>query len=136
MHTATEGVNLLPDICDLGTQNLYNLNVRNVVVTGLAPIGCAPHYLWQYGSENGECVEQINDMAIAFNFLMRYMVAKLAAELSDANIIFCDVFEVSMDILKNHERYGEVFFLLLRLLGTIVALNISSYSPLCCLIRI
>ena len=136
MHTATEGVNLLPDICDLGTQNLYNLNVRNVVVTGLAPIGCAPHYLWQYGSENGECVEQINDMAIEFNFLMRYMVAKLAAELSDANIIFCDVFEVSMDILKNHERYGEVFFLLLRLLGTIVALNISSYSPLCCLIRI
>ncbi|XP_061374169.1 GDSL esterase/lipase At5g08460 [Gastrolobium bilobum] len=87
-------------------KNLYNLNVRKVVVTGLAPIGCAPHYLWQYDSENGECVEQINDMVIEFNFLMRYMVDKLAAELSDANITFCDVFEGSMDILKNHERYG------------------------------
>ncbi|KAJ1386093.1 SGNH hydrolase superfamily [Sesbania bispinosa] len=87
-------------------KNLYNLNVRKMVVTGLAPIGCAPHYLWQYGSQNGECVEQINDMAVEFNFVMRYMVEKLSAELSDANIIFCDVFEGSMDIIKNHERYG------------------------------
>ncbi|MED6179550.1 hypothetical protein PIB30_001844 [Stylosanthes scabra] len=31
-------------------KNLYNLNVRKVVLTGLAPIGCAPQYLWQYGS--------------------------------------------------------------------------------------
>ncbi|KAK7366670.1 hypothetical protein VNO80_08666 [Phaseolus coccineus] len=87
-------------------KNLYNLNVRKVVITGLAPIGCAPHYLWQYGNEDGECVEQINDMAVEFNFLTRYMVENLAAELPDANIIFCDVFEGSMDILKNHERYG------------------------------
>ncbi|MED6206211.1 hypothetical protein PIB30_024659 [Stylosanthes scabra] len=87
-------------------KNLYNLNVRKVVLTGLAPIGCAPQYLWQYGSENGECVEQINDMATEFNFLMRHMVTKLSAELSDASIIFCDVFAGSMDILKNHESYG------------------------------
>ncbi|KAJ1391281.1 SGNH hydrolase superfamily, partial [Sesbania bispinosa] len=86
-------------------KNLYNLNVRKMVVTGLAPIGCAPHYLWQYGSQNGECVEQINNMAVEFNFVMRYMVENLSAELSDANIIFCDVFEGSMDIIKNHERY-------------------------------
>ncbi|XP_022631352.1 GDSL esterase/lipase At5g08460 [Vigna radiata var. radiata] len=87
-------------------KNLYNLNVRKVVITGLAPIGCAPHYLWQYGNENGECIDQINDMAVEFNFLTRYMVENLAAELPEANIIFCDVFEGSMDILKNHERYG------------------------------
>lgn len=88
------------------TQNLYNVNVRKVVVMGLAPIGCAPHYLWEYGSENGECVEQINDMVMEFNFLMRYNVERLAEELADFSIIFCDVSEGSMDILKNHERYG------------------------------
>ncbi|KAE9606531.1 hypothetical protein Lal_00013953 [Lupinus albus] len=87
-------------------KNLYNINVRKIVVSGLAPIGCAPNYLWQYGSVNGECVEQINDMAIEFNFLMRYKIDKLAMELPGANIIFCDVFEGSMDILKNHELYG------------------------------
>ncbi|KAL2347951.1 hypothetical protein Fmac_001951 [Flemingia macrophylla] len=95
-----------PDMLSSMTQNLYNLDVRKMVITGLAPIGCAPHYLSQYGSQNGECVEQINDMAVEFNFLTRYMVQNLDAELPDANIIFCDVFEGSMDILKNHERYG------------------------------
>ncbi|GLT90755.1 hypothetical protein SLE2022_086730 [Rubroshorea leprosula] len=87
-------------------KNLYNLNVRRVVVMGLAPIGCAPHYLWQFNSTNGECVKEINDMILEFNFLMRFMTVDLNHELPDANIIFCDVFEGSMDIIKNHERYG------------------------------
>ncbi|KAI4326812.1 hypothetical protein L6164_019342 [Bauhinia variegata] len=89
-----------------GIKHLYNIYARKVVVSGLAPIGCAPNYLWLYGSENGECVEQINDMVREFNFVMRYMIKKLAEEHSDLNITFCDVFEGSMDILKNHERYG------------------------------
>ncbi|XP_023877990.1 GDSL esterase/lipase At5g08460 [Quercus suber] len=87
-------------------KNLYDLNVRKLVVMGLAPIGCAPHYLWQYRSENGECIESINDMVREFNFLMRYMIEELGEELPDSNIIFCDMFEGSMDIIKNHENYG------------------------------
>ncbi|RVW43158.1 GDSL esterase/lipase 7 [Vitis vinifera] len=74
--------------------NLYNANVRKVVVMGLAPIGCSPYYLWLYGSQNGECVKEINDMIMEFNFVMRYMLEELGEELHDANIIFCDVFEV------------------------------------------
>lgn len=75
---------------------------------GLAPIGCSPYYLWLYGSQNGECVKEINDMIMEFNFVMRYMLEELGEELHDANIIFCDVFEGSMDILKNYKRYGEI----------------------------
>ncbi|KAB1208320.1 hypothetical protein CJ030_MR3G018703 [Morella rubra] len=41
-----------------------------------------------------------------FNFVMRYMVEELGQELPDVKIIFCDVYEGSMDIIKNHERYG------------------------------
>ena len=88
-------------------QNLYTANVRNVVVMGLAPLGCAPYYLWLYESENGECVEMINDMIVEFNYDMRYMVEKLNHELEGANIVFCDAFEGSMDIMKNSDRYGE-----------------------------
>ncbi|XP_047949475.1 GDSL esterase/lipase At1g71250-like [Salvia hispanica] len=87
-------------------QNLYTANVRNVVVMGLAPLGCAPYYLWLYESENGECVEMINDMIVEFNYAMRYMVEKLNHELEGANIVFCDAFEGSMDIMKNSDRYG------------------------------
>ncbi|EYU23325.1 hypothetical protein ABFS82_01G060000 [Erythranthe guttata] len=87
-------------------QNLYNANVRNVVVMGLAPLGCAPYYLWLYESENGKCIEMINNMIIEFNFAMRSLVEELNRNLLEANVIFCDAFEGSMDIIKNHERYG------------------------------
>ncbi|XP_043706851.1 GDSL esterase/lipase At5g08460-like [Telopea speciosissima] len=87
-------------------KNLYNANVRKVVVMGLAPIGCAPHYLYEYNSKNGDCAQEINDMIMEFNFAMRYMVKQLNQDLVDANITFCDAFQGSMDILANHERYG------------------------------
>ncbi|MBA0684701.1 hypothetical protein Goshw_021599 [Gossypium schwendimanii] len=87
-------------------KNLYNTNVRRFVVMGLPPIGCAPYYLQRYKSNNGECVEEINDMIMEFNFFMRYMTDELLHELPDAGIIFCDVFQGSMDIIRNHKSYG------------------------------
>lgn len=74
---------------------------------GLAPLGCAPYYLWLYQSKNGECIEMINNMIMEFNFAMRFMVEELNKELPEAKVIFCDAFEGSMDIIKNHGLYGE-----------------------------
>ncbi|CAI9289018.1 unnamed protein product [Lactuca saligna] len=87
-------------------KNLYNANVRKVVVMGLAPIGCAPYYLWQYGSEDGDCIKVINNMIMEFNFVMRFTISELRKELTDANIIFCDAYQGSMDIIKNFDQYG------------------------------
>ncbi|CAA2985641.1 GDSL esterase/lipase At1g71691-like [Olea europaea var. sylvestris] len=96
----------LVHIMKLEIKNLYNANVRNVVVMGLAPIGCAPYYLWLHNRKDGHCVEKINDMVLEFNFAMRFTVEELTKELPDAKIIFCDAFEGSMDIMKNNDRYG------------------------------
>lgn len=74
---------------------------------GLAPLGCTPYYLWLYTSENGECVDAINNMVIEFNYAMRYMLNELNRELPDARFTFCDVFESSMDIVTNSQQYGE-----------------------------
>ncbi|ERN14109.1 hypothetical protein AMTR_s00021p00238930 [Amborella trichopoda] len=87
-------------------QSLYDCNVRNVVVMGLAPLGCAPHYLSKYDSQNGECVELINGMIVQYNYLMRHMVQKFSKENPTANIIFCDLYEGATDILRNRDRYG------------------------------
>ncbi|KAE8722490.1 putative inactive receptor kinase [Hibiscus syriacus] len=92
----------------ISSSNLYNVNVRRFVVMGLPPIGCAPYYLQRYESNNGECVEVINDMIMEFNFLMRFMTDELLHELPDAGIIFCDVFQGSMDIIQNHKSYGTI----------------------------
>lgn len=74
---------------------------------GMAPIGCAPHYLWMYNSQNGECIEEINNMIVEYNFGMRYVVDQLNQELPESSIIFCDVFQGAMDILNNHQQYGK-----------------------------
>ncbi|KAL4592743.1 hypothetical protein LXL04_005747 [Taraxacum kok-saghyz] len=87
-------------------KNLYNANVRKVVVMGLAPIGCAPYYLWQYESEDGECIKVINNMIMEFNFVMRFTISELRKELTGANLIFCDAYQGSMDIMKNVDKYG------------------------------
>ncbi|KAG5249448.1 GDSL esterase/lipase [Salix suchowensis] len=87
-------------------KNLYNMNVRRVILMGLPPIGCAPYYLWRYNSENGDCIEEINDIILEYNFVMRYMIGELGLQLPDAKITFCDMYEGSMDIIKNHELYG------------------------------
>ncbi|KAG9149497.1 hypothetical protein Leryth_014283 [Lithospermum erythrorhizon] len=82
-------------------KNLYNSNARRVVVMGLAPIGCAPFYLWMYRSRDGHCIDIINDMVLEFNFAMRFMVEELNHELPGYII-----FAISMDIIKNHDYYG------------------------------
>ncbi|KAM0939582.1 putative triacylglycerol lipase [Dioscorea sansibarensis] len=87
-------------------KTLYEKNVRKVVFIGIAPIGCTPHYLMLYGSKNGECVDEINNVVIEFNYAMRYMIDELNHELSEAKIIFCDAFNGSMDILANRNLYG------------------------------
>ena len=78
---------------------------------GVAPMGCSPHYLWRYKSKNGECIQDINDIIMEFNFALRSMVEELNLEHPEANIIFCDVFDGAMDIIQKHKRYGNVQFL-------------------------
>jgi uncharacterized protein YrrD len=63
--------------------------------------------LWRYNSKNGECIEEINDIILEYNFVMRYMIEELGLKLPDAKITFCDMYEGSMDIIKNHELYGK-----------------------------
>jgi hypothetical protein len=35
------------------------------------------------------------------------MIEELGLKLPDAKITFCDMYEGSMDIIKNHELYGK-----------------------------
>nr|GMD99719.1 GDSL esterase/lipase At5g08460 [Ipomoea batatas] len=86
--------------------NLYDADVRKVVVMGLGPMGCAPYYIWRYRNKPGHCVEIMNDMIVEFNLALRYTIDELGQELPDAKIIFCDAFQSSMEIIENLHRYG------------------------------
>ncbi|CAA6667057.1 unnamed protein product [Spirodela intermedia] len=90
-------------------ENLYSAGVRRVVVMGLAPIGCAPHYLWRRNSsEPGDgCMEEVNNLVVEFNLALRFMAHELNLRLPDATFVFCDAFEGSMDILANRRLYDD-----------------------------
>lgn len=87
-------------------QNLYDYNVRKVVVMGLAPVGCAPFYLAAHFPQDS-CLGDINDVMKDFNRAMRRAVEELNRSLTGATIIFCDAFSGAMDIMNNHQSYGE-----------------------------
>ncbi|KAG0446871.1 hypothetical protein HPP92_028638 [Vanilla planifolia] len=89
-----------------GWQNLYNGNVRKMVVMGLAPIGCTLTICGNMGVTM-ECVEFINNVVVDFNSAMKNVVNELNKDLPDAKLAFCDAFKASMDIFANHDRYGE-----------------------------
>ncbi|URE18587.1 GDSL-like Lipase/Acylhydrolase [Musa troglodytarum] len=93
-------------------KSLYDKNVRRVVLTGLAPIGCTPHYLWLYASENGECVDAINNVVMEFNYAVRYMVHELNHELPNAAFTFCG-FQTVTDACCGLGKYGGFIMCLL-----------------------
>ena len=98
---------LLSSDSDGFMQNLYNINVRKVILMGLPPVGCAPHFLEEYGSQTGECIDYINNVVIEFNYALRHMSNEFISQHPDSMISYCDTFEGSVDILNNRERYGE-----------------------------
>lgn len=49
-------------------------------------------------------------MILEFNYAMRYIVQELNKELTDFNIIFCDAYDGSTQILKNFSHFGEIFY--------------------------
>jgi hypothetical protein len=53
---------------------------------GLPPVGCAPRFLWEYGSQNGECIEYINNVVIEFN----YASSEFTRPHPDSVISYCD----------------------------------------------
>ena len=84
-----------------------SINVRKIVLMGLHPVGCAPHFLSDHGSQNGECIDYINNVVIEFNYGLRYMSREFIRQYPDPVISYCDTFEGSVDILENRVRYGE-----------------------------
>ncbi|CAD6247284.1 unnamed protein product [Miscanthus lutarioriparius] len=91
-----------------GIKNLYDINVRKVILMDLPPVGCAPHFLEEYSSQTGECIDYINNVVIEFNYALRHMSSEFISQHPDSMISYCDTFEGSVDILNNREHYGFV----------------------------
>lgn len=94
---------------------LYDANARKIIFLGILPLGCTPRLAWELNGTlardyNGNgCVEHVNDLVSEYNRLLDEQIAKLNTEFSDAQMVFCDVYNGTMEIINQPRLYGMFF---------------------------
>ncbi|XP_042484949.1 GDSL esterase/lipase At5g08460-like [Macadamia integrifolia] len=94
-------------------KDLYNADARKILCMGIGPLGCSPRILYEshryrVGSAagDGHCVDEINEHIVQYNLMLSKRLSELSLELSDAEIVFCDVYSGMMEIITHPGRYG------------------------------
>ncbi|KAF3789620.1 GDSL esterase/lipase [Nymphaea thermarum] len=96
-------------------KDLYGADVRKIVCAGIPPLGCTPRLLWErYNSSGGissslmegACVDDVNKQVLEFNVLLSSEIAKLQDKLPGSTILFCDVYQGIMNIIREPGRFG------------------------------
>ncbi|KAL3628042.1 hypothetical protein CASFOL_028144 [Castilleja foliolosa] len=87
-------------------QEMYKLGARKIGVTTLAPLGCLPAAITIFGEDSNECVEKMNNVAIAFNNKLNITSQKLQSNLSGLNLVVLDIYHPLLDLVSNPNNYG------------------------------
>nr|GMD63810.1 GDSL esterase/lipase At1g71691-like [Ipomoea batatas] len=89
------------------TQNLYrlyDLGGRKFVVAGIGELGCIPTMVAR--TENGQCLDEVNQAVDPFNANMKQMVTHLNTALPDAKFVYLDTQNMFRNIIANSTTYG------------------------------
>eukprot|EP00253_Pinus_taeda_P017048 PITA_17048 len=102
---------LLPNVTRSVTaavQELYNEGARTILVKNVGPQGCQPFWLSLAPNDfdkNG-CSISFNDAVQYYNNLLRQSLSNLRTQLSGANIIYVDNYNMVLDLIANPSTYG------------------------------
>ncbi|XP_057800187.1 GDSL esterase/lipase LIP-4-like [Salvia miltiorrhiza] len=91
-------------------QKLYQLGGRNFWVHNTGPLGCLPSnvariYASTVVDEYG-CVSDRNKAAAALNSQLERLCRELQSEMSDATIVYVDIYSIKLDLIVNATSYG------------------------------
>lgn len=88
-------------------QDLYSMGARKIGVLSAPPIGCVPSQRTLGGGILRGCAEPRNEAALLFNSkISSHMSTSLRPQLSDAKLVFLDVYSPLLDIIQNPAQYG------------------------------
>ncbi|GAV85326.1 Lipase_GDSL domain-containing protein [Cephalotus follicularis] len=87
-------------------QELYGLGARKVGVFSAPPIGCVPSQRTIRGGIERKCSQKENQAAILFNSKISSKVDALSKQFPDFRIVYLDVFNPLLSLIKNPARYG------------------------------
>ncbi|CAA7037948.1 unnamed protein product [Microthlaspi erraticum] len=88
-------------------RELYSLGCRNIVVGGLAPMGCLPVQMTaKFRNIFRFCVEQENKDSVVYNQKLIKKLPEIEASLPGSKFLYANVYDPLMDMIKNPRKYG------------------------------
>ncbi|KDP23988.1 hypothetical protein JCGZ_25376 [Jatropha curcas] len=87
-------------------QELYGLGVRRIGILGVPAAGCVPSQRTVRGGIERKCADFANQAAILFNSKLSSAIYSLNTTLSDANLIYLDIYYPLLSLIQNPAKYG------------------------------
>ncbi|KAI3741681.1 hypothetical protein L1987_59355 [Smallanthus sonchifolius] len=103
MFTIAQYQRYLISCMETYVKKMHSLGVRRLAVVGMEPFGCMP--LIRTLKDSVECDENMNQLALSFNLLLKAKVSELEATLG-MRTAFVDIYGVIQNILRYPSRDG------------------------------
>ncbi|KAA0025307.1 hypothetical protein IC582_018820 [Cucumis melo] len=87
-------------------QNLYGMGARRIGVTGLPPLGCLPAAITLFGSGSNQCIQRLNQDAIAFNTKLQSATSSLQNRFSDLKLVAFDIYQPLLNMVSKPAENG------------------------------
>ncbi|XP_022143974.1 GDSL esterase/lipase At5g03810-like [Momordica charantia] len=87
-------------------QNLYGLGARRIGVTGLPPLGCLPAAITLFCSGSNQCIQRLNQDAIAFNTKLKSTSQSLQNKFSDLKLVVFDIYQPLLNMISKPAENG------------------------------
>ncbi|KAM7518148.1 hypothetical protein LguiB_017110 [Lonicera macranthoides] len=87
-------------------QEIYKLGARKIAVFGAPPLGCLPFQRTVAGGLFRRCSEKQNRAAKLYNTKLSSQLDSLNTSLSQAKVVYIDIYNPLNDIIQNPAKYG------------------------------
>ncbi|WJX53428.1 hypothetical protein P8452_39420 [Trifolium repens] len=92
-------------------KSVYKEGARSFWIHNTGPLGCLPYMLDGYPMSAAQidkfgCATPFNEVAQYFNQKLKEIVVQLREELSEATIVYVDVYTVKYTLISHAQKYG------------------------------
>ncbi|XP_006360467.2 GDSL esterase/lipase At1g58430-like [Solanum tuberosum] len=87
-------------------KELYELGCRNIIVSGLPPIGCLPIQMTTKSPLHRTCIEKENSDSQSYNKKLEELLPHLQAQLQGSKILYSDIYTPLSHLVNNPHQYG------------------------------
>lgn len=77
-------------------------------MTSLPPLGCLPAAITLFGSGSNQCIQRLNQDAIAFNTKLKTTSQSLQSRFSDLRLVVFDIYQPLFDMASKPAENGNI----------------------------